>query len=147
MRYLAFLFLILLLAGCRSQGELKENGNQSEMQENVEGTWELREINNQQVDISQFRDRLPYVNFTSNSNQFSGFGGCNQLGGSVEIDRETGQISFSNITATRMHCGDDNPEHKLMEILQQVDRYSVSEISLELEAIDGSTLLFERTEL
>lgn len=146
MRYLTFLLLILLFAGCRSQEGLTENGDQTDMQESIEGTWELRELNNEPVDISQFRDQLPYINITDDSNRFSGFGGCNQLGGDMELDRETGQISFINITATRMHCGDDNPEPELMQILQQTDHFSISGTSLELTGADGSTLLFERTE-
>lgn len=146
MKILTVISILVLLAGCRSQQELTDGEEQRELAPSIEGTWELRQMNEEVADVSMYRDRLPYLVISEDGSSFSGFGGCNQMGGNLALDRENAEVSFSNITATRMHCGDENPEPDFMQALQQVSQFSLDGTTLTLKSSEGHHLLFERTE-
>ncbi len=88
-------------------------------------------------------DRIPSINFDSEKNRVSGFGGCNRFGGSYT---QTGDsIHFSPLASTQMYCHESQPtESALLEALQRADKIVISKNQLRL--FDGSVelLLFEK---
>jgi len=145
MRILLFLLTLILLAGCRTTQETIDTDQNMLIDDDIptiHGTWELREISEEQVDVNSFMERLPFVQFDLTEGRFSGFGGCNQIGGNFRIEHHN--IDLYDITATRMHCGDDNREPEFLALLNEVEFHGVDKERLLLSTEENGSLLFRR---
>lgn len=104
MRYIlkitGLLTLIAFLAmNCKPSNKINEVVGITKI--TLENTrWNLVELNSQAVTI----ENKPYLVFASKSMVLNGFGGCNQLAGSYELNGQ--KIKFNNIAATRMFCAE-----------------------------------------
>lgn len=65
-------------------------------------------------------------------NRISGNAGCNNYFSDANIDPTTRNFSAQNIGSTRKMCNDMSTETSYLEILPKVNRYVVTETTLEL---------------
>lgn len=145
MRTLLFLLAIILLAGCRTTQETIDTDQNMLIDDDIptiHGTWELREISEEQAEINWFMEQLPFIEFDLTEGRFSGFGGCNQIGGNFRIEHHN--IDLYDITATRMHCGEDNREPEILALLNEVEFHGVDDERLLLSTEGNGSLLFHR---
>ena len=75
--------------------------------------------------------RDAYLEFFPVEKRFSGNGGCNRINGSYELKKS--DISFSNVTSTKMSCPDLAFETTFLNALGEVNRFE----------IDGSNMLLK----
>ncbi|MBQ0769223.1 MAG: META domain-containing protein, partial [Bizionia sp.] len=78
-------------------------------------TWVLESINNTPVSISNFNEKLPTLTVNTQNKTYSGFSGCNGLGG--VIFSENGLIRFNHGISTLMACP-DNKENEYRKSLK-----------------------------
>lgn len=103
--------------------------------------WQLTSVGEEAV--SAPGDREPHLVLHSEEKMVSGFGGCNRLSGSFELDEES--IAFGPIMSTRMSCaGADEVEIALLSALEKAERWRFQDDLLEL--LDGSGALLARFE-
>lgn len=106
-------------------------------------TWVLESINNTPVSISDFNEKLPTLTINTQNKTYSGFSGCNGLGG--VIFSENGLIRFNHGMSTLMACP-DNKENEYRKSLQASTQYKVTDTNLELSNPDGQTAKFKKSE-
>lgn len=65
-------------------------------------------------------------------NKISGNAGCNNYFSDVTIDTSAGNFSAKNIGSTRKMCNNMTSETSYISVLQEVNKYVVTETTLEL---------------
>lgn len=114
---IALLSCAALLAACAAQPD----ANSSKAAGPMEKYWKLVEINGQSVPTLK---REPHFILKTEGQRVSGFGGCNNFGGSHEIDAARSRIRFHDIASTKMACEDGMAvENAFHQALSQADGY------------------------
>lgn len=126
----AWLCVILILPvglffSCKSAKDKKQK---TRTEKSLNGTWELNYITAEE-DLFSFEElypsRKPTLVFNLRENKFSGNTGCNSFNG--ELKTEGNKINFTEpIAMTKMWC-EGQGENKFLEILKNVNAYSISE--------------------
>lgn len=93
--------------------------------------WVLIELKEVPVQLSGGA-RDAYLEFFPVEKRFAGNGGCNRINGSYEFKKKS-EISFSNISSTKMSCPDLAFETTFLNTLAEVNRFE----------IDGSNMLLK----
>jgi len=111
--------------GSRMGGKIGEAYVLTRLGEGIAGKyWKLIELNGKPVPKLE---REPYVLLDEEGGRLSGFGGCNRLGGTFELDEMTSFIRFAQIFSTRMVCEAGTAiELDLNDALQNVDSYTLA---------------------
>lgn len=65
-------------------------------------------------------------------NKISGNAGCNNYFSEVTIDKSAGNFMAKNIGSTRKMCNNMTTENSYLNVLQQANKYVVTETTLEL---------------
>lgn len=68
--------------------------------------------------------RDAFLSFEVNEKRFNGNGGCNQINGNYSINKS--DISFTDVTSTKMMCQDMAFESTLLTVLSSVNRYEIN---------------------
>lgn len=84
--------------------------------------WKLVELNGNLVATPTDRQRQAFIHFHEASNRVTGMGGCNRFSGQYHIDLNE-QLTVGSVVATRMFCGDNNPEAAFFQALTNLRRY------------------------
>ena len=99
------------------------------------------------VNIEQDRKMLPMVKranawiiFNLDSNQVSGFGGCNSFGGNAEV--KEGEIGFGQMLSTLKACPGDSIERRLLETMVGQSQFYIRNNILFITCQNNSTLHF-----
>lgn len=97
--------------------------------------WVLKELRGTPVEM---KDGLKeaFIQFDMETAAFHGNGSCNNIFGPYEL-KEGSRVSFGNTASTMMACPEMELEMAFLEILRQVDNYSV----------DDSTLSFQKAKM
>ena len=106
-------------------------------------TWVLESINNTPVSISDFNEKLPTLTINTQNKTYSGFSGCNGLGGTIFSENDL--IRFNHGLSTLMACP-DNKENEYRKSLQASTQYKVTDTNLELSNPDGQTVIYKKAE-
>lgn len=85
--------------------------------------WVLTELRGVPVQQSGSR-RDAFIRFNVAEKKFSGNGGCNQINGIYNLDKN--EITFTDVIATKMSCNDIEFENTFLSTLSSIDRYEVS---------------------
>lgn len=91
----------------------------------VEKYWKLVELNGQAVELTEGM-REPFLILKSEDNRVNGNSSCNGFFGSYELNEETQRISFSQMGGTMMACMNMELERGFLDMLQNVDNYSIN---------------------
>lgn len=73
--------------------------------------------------------------------KINGNGGCNRFFGTVAMDAQSGTFTPSGVGSTKMACENMSVENNYLGALQKVNKYVVTDSSLEL--YQGSLLLLK----
>ncbi|MFL9844001.1 META domain-containing protein [Flavobacterium rhizosphaerae] len=119
-----FVLMFLLLAGCGSSKSASES-----MEILTATDWKLSSIKGEGVDSSEYPKEIPTVTFT-NDLKITGNGGCNQFGGSYNINEENG-INISELVSTKMFC-EGVAENKFFDALNSANIIKITEDKLVL---------------
>lgn len=83
------------------------------------GKWILEKINGVNVNTNR-----AFISFEEDKNRFGGNGGCNGMGGNLEVKGST--INMSQIISTKMFCeGTSEIENKFFIELEKVNRFEI----------------------
>lgn len=92
--------------------------------------WKLIRLGDQSVSAASPRQE-PHLTFDANSHRVAGFGGCNQVMGSYELN--AGRLTFSQMASTMMACAEGmDTEQAFLRVLAKVETWKVEGRQLSL---------------
>ncbi|TYB74507.1 META domain-containing protein [Bizionia saleffrena] len=109
----------------------------------LNATWILESIGNVAVSVSDFNEKLPFLIIDTVNKTYSGFSGCNGLGGTIFSENDL--LRFKHGMSTLMACP-DNKEKLYRKKLQASTQYKVTDSHLELSNPEGATVTFKKAE-
>lgn len=118
-----------LLAGCESvpKGAATPPAATS-MREKTNGIqnkyWKLVTLEGQAVTMAPGQEREAYF-MLRDSSRVTGFGGCNVLNGSYELNESQLRLRFANLLTTLKSCPGPDHERGFLDVLNQADNYTL----------------------
>ena len=123
MKYFVSLFIAIIASNCTPRLSPDAGwGNQR---------WVVVEMKGVPVQQSGSR-KDAFLRFEVAEKRFSGNGGCNQINGNYNLDKN--DIHFTEVISTKMSCNDIEFENAFLNTLNTVDRY----------VIEGNDLLLKK---
>lgn len=104
--------------------------------------WVLENLNDRQVDETEFDKNLPSIEINTKPNTFSGYTGCNRLNGKLFYER--GVLRFMNSATTMKMCGPNNREREFLNALNAVTDYKIENNRLWLFNPSKQLLVFKK---
>ncbi|SDY04087.1 META domain-containing protein [Hymenobacter psychrophilus] len=126
---LALLLTPALLTGCESARNTATTPDAtSGMSQKTEGIlnkhWQLVMLENQPVKMAPGQERAAHFMLTDSS-RVVGYGGCNSLNGSYELNEQQMRLRFTNLLTTLRACPGPENERQFLDVLNQADNYTV----------------------
>lgn len=106
--------------------------------------WALESLNGKKVTVSDFAKQIPYFEIDSKKSTYSGYGGCNGMGGSLFY--EPGVLRFERGISTMMYCGDNNKENEFHQALGKVTQYEFKDTKLILSNPSGVVVVMRKVD-
>ncbi|MCG2612346.1 META domain-containing protein [Flavobacterium sp. SM15] len=106
--------------------------------------WALESLNGKKVTASDFAKQIPYFEIDSKKSSYSGYGGCNGMGGSLFY--EPGILRFEKGISTMMYCGDNNKENEFHQALNKVTQYEFKDTKLVLSNPSGVLVVMKKVD-
>ncbi|SET69637.1 META domain-containing protein [Hymenobacter actinosclerus] len=128
-----YLFALLLtpalLTGCEStRNTITTPDTSTGMSQKTEGIknkhWQLVMLEGQPVKMAAGQERDAYFMLTDSS-RVVGYGGCNSLNGSYELNEQQMRLRFSNLLTTLRACPGPENERGFLEVLNQADNFTL----------------------
>lgn len=116
---------------------------QTQMATKLDGKWKLNSINGEILakDIP-----APWIELKVEQKRFSGFGGCNSLGGDMELSPDS--IKFGRIISTKMACLNNNIENEFLQLLRNKSwAFDARESSLTLTHFENKLLFIKDSKI
>ncbi len=125
----ALLFAPALLAGCESAPKgapsTTPSTSASARPEGIQNKyWKLVTLEGQPVTMAPDQEREAYF-MLRDSSRVTGFGGCNVLNGSYELNESQMRLRFVNMLATMRACPGLDKERGFLDVFNQADNYTV----------------------
>lgn len=105
--------------------------------------WVLEELNGEKVSSSEFPREFPRMEIQAADQSFSGFTGCNQMFGKINV--ENGMFQFQNVGTTKMLC-DGVSEITFLKTMELVTHYQLKNLKLILYTSTGKMLIFKKVD-
>lgn len=125
----------LLLFSCSTAKKTTSNkGETKEMKTShpIDGTWVFNVIPGKEYNEKDLFNEMPELTFEAKKGKFNGFGGCNKINGSIDIDGA--KMKFKQpIASTRKAC-EKMGEKAFLDILPNINRYEVKGNTLHMYA-------------
>ena len=115
MKYLVILFFAVTAFKCSPK--LSPDAGWGHQQ------WVLVQMKGVPVQQSGGR-RDAHIAFDVAAKTFSGNGGCNQINGNYNVEKN--EIRFTEVLSTKMSCNDIDFENTFLSTLSSIDRYEVN---------------------
>ena len=109
----------------------------------AEGKWLLIELKEVPVQISDNNRRNANIEFTPSQKTYSGFGGCNRISGTYNIDKSKINFTYAPLVSSD-DCADLSFERTFLALLGDVDRYEVDGNIMTLKDGKNAILRFQR---
>lgn len=123
----AIIATLLSLTACNTIPDPQQQQSIALLQKN---TWELRQIGNTDIDLSN-KGNIPNLRFDPSNQNIFGTDGCNRLSGIYQVKEQ--QILIQNIASTRMICPDNMQQvDQFNQALSKVTSYQVYDATLRL---------------
>lgn len=106
--------------------------------------WVLETLEEQPMFAKYFLGDLPMLEINSKMANFSGFGGCNRIRGS--LIQEKGQLRFTNVLSSKMACDSNNKEDQFLRALQSATTYEIKNNRLYLSNPEGMKVIFKKVD-
>jgi heat shock protein HslJ len=123
----------ILSVGCSSN---KESANTL-----LHDIWVLESIGGKTYSRVENQNLHPTIEIYLAEERFSGNTGCNNISGKVKVNG--GEISFSDITMTKMFCVDVD-ETSFLTALKKANKYKIEKMRLYLFDYDKEVLVFKK---
>lgn len=104
--------------------------------------WKLIGVSGKAV-IEDANGREAYIILRIEDRRLQGFGGCNILLGSYELNEATHKVKFSRVASTMMACPRLRDESEFFKALEKVEEYSIEEGVLLLQKEGKTVATFE----
>lgn len=104
--------------------------------------WVLETLEGKPMLATYFLGDLPMLEINSKMANFTGFGGCNKIRGSLFQERET--LRFTDILSSKMACDAHNKEDQFLKSLQSSTAYEIKDNRLYLSNPDGIKIVFKK---
>ena len=104
----------------------------------VNGKWFLQTLNGRKVTDADFTKGLATIDLDPTANRVSGFGGCNNINGTLTI-YDGKKIKMEKIISTKMFC-EGVPENEYLTALRSATNFSVVDNKLQLKDNTGKVL-------
>lgn len=116
-----------------------EPADAAEPAESLENTyWKLMSLGGDSVTVAPGQGE-PHLIFNSATGRVAGSGGCNQLGGTYELDGD--RLSLGSVIATLMACPEGmETEKAFLEALQRVQGWRITGRQLDLLDAEGDVI-------
>ncbi|WP_205012949.1 META domain-containing protein [Hymenobacter nivis] len=128
------LFALLLapavLAGCET-AQKTPAATASRPEGIVNKYWKLVTLEGQPVTMGPGQEREAFFTLRDSS-RVTGFGGCNALSGSYELNERQLRLRFTNVLTTLKACPGPGPERGFLNVLNRADNYTVRADTLRL---------------
>lgn len=141
-----------MLVGCASsvpqEKPVEENSVEAVSEVVVPATriqevyWKLIGVSGKAV-IEDANGREAYIILRIEDRRLQGFGGCNILLGSYELNEATHKVKFSRVASTMMACPRLRDESEFFKALEKVEEYSIEEGVLLLQKEGKTVATFE----
>lgn len=132
---LYFTLMVLMSMSCKSHQNTMDNSSKTKeatMDDGItEKYWKLIELNGQSVETRENRKEIHMI-LKDRDSLVTGFGGCNSLSGTYELNKTQSRLKFSGIRATLMACADMETEQKFHAMLLKIDNYTLKKDTLSL---------------
>lgn len=104
--------------------------------------WVLETLEGKPMLADYFLNDLPMVEINSKMANFTGFGGCNRIRGSLFQERTT--LRFTDILSSKMACDAKNKEDQFLKALQSSTTYEIKDNRLYLSNPEGIKVIFKK---
>ena len=104
--------------------------------------WKLIGVAGKAV-IEETHGREAYMILRLEDRRLQGFGGCNILLGSYELNEASHKVKFSRVASTMMACPRLRDESEFLKALEKVEEYSIEEGVLLLQKEGKPVATFE----
>ncbi len=104
----------------------------------INGKWFLQTLNGRKVTDADFSRGLATIDLDPTANRVSGFGGCNNINGTLTI-YDGKKIKMEKIISTKMFC-EGVPENEYLTALRNTTNFSVVDNKLQLKDNTGKVL-------
>ncbi|RFP63514.1 META domain-containing protein [Hymenobacter lapidiphilus] len=126
---LALLLAPVLMTSCESAKNATAGPeNTTGMSQNTEGIrnkhWQLVMLEGQPVKMAAGQERDAHFMLTDSS-RVVGYGGCNSLNGSYELNEQQMRLRFANLLTTLRACPGPENERGFLDVLNQADNYTL----------------------
>lgn len=114
---------LLTLGMVLSAGKCTKTSSAEALKQMAGDTWQLSQLAGEPVTVPEGRE-LPNLKLDPTNNALSGFGGCNRLMGSVQLEGD--RLSFPGLGGTKMFCeGTMALEDKFTAALRDTDSFKL----------------------
>ncbi len=114
---------LLSLGIVLSAGKCTKTSSADALEQMAGDTWQLSQLDGSPVSVPEGRE-LPHLKVDPTNNALSGFGGCNRLMGSVQLEGD--RLSFPGLAGTKMYCQETMAlEDKFTAALRDTDSYKL----------------------
>lgn len=104
--------------------------------------WVLEELEGKPMLADNFLGELPMLEINSKMANFSGFGGCNRIRGSLFQEREL--LRFTDVLSSKMACDPKNKEDLFLKALQSSTSYEIKNNRLYLSNPEGLKIILKK---
>lgn len=104
--------------------------------------WVLEELEGKKVSKEDFDKELPSMEINAAEAKFTGFAGCNRMGGKLFSEKEL--LRFTDIFTTEMMCPNYKNEKIFIKALQSTTRFDIKDNRLYLFNPDGTKAVFKK---
>ena len=117
--------------GKRMDSEVEFQYTLTKVSDIVERHWKLIELNGTPITPSEHQAIEPYFILKVENNRVVGNGGCNSVNGAYVIENGN-RIKFSQMISTMMACANMETESQFLQVLNNVDNYTLNNDTLSL---------------
>ncbi len=118
------LFAPALLAGCETTHKTPGAATAPRAEGITNKYWKLVTLEGQPVKMAPDQEREAYF-MLKDSSRVAGFGGCNVLNGSYELQAGQMRLRFTNLLTTLKACPGPSQEPAFLQVLNQTDNYTM----------------------
>lgn len=137
--YILFLFFLFSVKG--SNGAVVFEHKMTFERPWLDYKWVVEKIDGQKIEIPS-EEKLA-IRIDPIANSFSGFLGCNRMGGNITVVEN--QIKFKNVVATSNACDYQQMELLILNTLMQVTNFGIIEDRLYLSNSSGIKMVLIRS--